>query len=480
MASQFASFGQGQPVGAPGPTTGQILGKKGLLGYLAGGAIQNSTAPFSGGGNVSPNNLPGGLNLGKGQKSLGINAKSPDQNVTTPSNTIPSNQVSPSQGNSGSSLQSNPPAQPVKPFVPQHTNPAAFSYNGGVNGVGQTYPGFNPSTMGANGGNSGTGTTGYGGTVPTALSALFSAANNQNAIDAINKQEQQQLGDIQNQAGLGTTLQGGRSGQIENIAQNAISNLLTSRGQQIGAAESALGAVAPTTVPYSTQYISPATGLPVSAGGGGGAYSLPTDAQTLVNTLAQQVQNGQMTYDQAVSNLSIYGPAGISALTQALGPNFNVNASTASAATTQAGQQIQTAMNSANQSLTTLQNLYQSLPGFSQSGIPGLNQFSNSIESMLGSSQLSSYKAALSDARAQLEGVLTATGSATPTDAASMASTYLPDNMTPSQLASNIQTVQSLMQQKASAFTSSGATTNSGSSGSVVTNSNGQVTSASF
>ncbi len=146
--ANFSSFGA-QPVGTAGPTTKQI--GKGLSSIFAGGPMQPSTAPFAGGGNVSPNNLPGGLNLGKGIKSLGINAKSPDQNVTTPSNTIPSNQISPSQGNSGSSLQSNPPAQPVQPFAPQPMNPAAFSYNGGVNGLGETYPGFNPSTTGPNG-----------------------------------------------------------------------------------------------------------------------------------------------------------------------------------------------------------------------------------------------------------------------------------------------------------------------------------------
>lgn len=227
-------------------------------------------------------------------------------------------------------------------------------------------------------------------------------------------------------------------------------------GQQ-GTQQSGQGAVVGALAPVS-QYgalTNPTTGTAISGGTSGSV--LPQSAQTLVNTLAQQVQNGQMTQSQALSELTAYGPAGVSALTQALGPTFNTNNSNNSATTTQAGQVVQTAMTAANLSLGTLQSLYQSLPGFSTTGIPGLNSITNNIESLLGSSQLSSYKAALSDARAQLEGVLTATGSATPTDAASMASTYLPDNMTPSQLVANIATVKSLMQQKSGSFQGSGA-----------------------
>ena len=283
----FASFGQ-QPVGTAGPTTGSIIKsvanapKKGtfLLANLAGGIGQNSTVPFAGGGNASPNNLNAGLNLGKGIKSLGINAKSPNQNVTPPANTIPSNQVSSSQGNSGGGLgsykgvQINPgtqaqiqaqmaaidakqsaPQTPQTPQTPAQNPQTANTYSGGVNAYGQTLPGYTPQSSGSTSGTTGTGTTGagtsgttgYGGTVPTTLSALFNAANNMKDINAVTAQEQKLLGDYASTPGLPDNIYQGRAGQVEQIGNSLIQNLLTARGQQIGAAQSALGAVAPIT-----------------------------------------------------------------------------------------------------------------------------------------------------------------------------------------------------------------------------------------
>lgn len=246
----------------------------------------------------------------------------------------------------------------------------------------------------------------------------------------------------------------------EQAALQGTGQQLTAQNQTTNGLIGAAGLAAPIQAPYSNQIIDPTTGQPI---GGGAAGTLPAAAQNAVNTYAQQVLNGQMTRDEAQSLLSAYGPAGTNALTSALGSNFNTNASNASAATTQQGQQLQTAATATNAALTTLQQLYDNLPV--TTGIPGINSIGNTIASKLGSSELSTYNQTLADARAQLQGVLTASGAATPTGAESAALTYLPDNMTPEQLKANIANVQQLVQQKVSSFTNSGQQPSGSSSG---------------
>lgn len=245
------------------------------------------------------------------------------------------------------------------------------------------------------------------------------------------------------------------------------SNLVGAANTQQGLNQSGLlgaaGLAQPQLAGFNQQSFNPLTG---QFGSGGQSGSLPLEAQNAVNTYAQQVKSGQMTRADAESRLSAYGVAGTNALTQALGQDFNTNASNASAGTTQQGQQLQTAASATNQALATLQTLYNGLPSTSSTSIPGINGVSNSINSLLGSSALTTYKQTLADARAQLQGVLTASGAATPTGAESAALTYLPDNMSPDQLKQAISNVQQLIQQKVASFTQSGqqnnATTNSG------------------
>ena len=258
------------------------------------------------------------------------------------------------------------------------------------------------------------------------------------------------------QAGL---IQQNQGTQLEGLTAAQTANQATGQSYL-----DAAGKAAPVQVPYSNQYINPQTGQSV---GGGSAGQLPPDAQNVVNTYAQQVKSGTMTRADAESRLGAYGVAGINALTNALGTDFNTNASNASAGTTQQGQQLQTAANATNQALTTLQSLYNSLPTTSTTGIPGVNAAGNFVEKLLGSSALTTYKQTLADARAQLQGVLTASGAATPTGAESAAMTYLPDNMSPDQLKQAIGNVQTLIQQKVKSFTNSGNQSNSssGSSG---------------
>ena len=93
--------------------------------------------------------------------------------------------------------------------------------------------------------------------------------------------------------------------------------------------QAGITAATPTQVGYDMQYVNPITGQLV---GGGSVGTLPQTALDIVNTYAQQVQNGQMTRADAESKLSAYGVAGTNALSQALGSGFNTVTSDANAA----------------------------------------------------------------------------------------------------------------------------------------------------
>lgn len=265
------------------------------------------------------------------------------------------------------------------------------------------------------------------------------------------------------QQGRGQVLQNQYLSQQDAYAQQyagATAQENAATGQQ-SAQQSGLGAAAGFSAPVA-QYgalTSPVTGQAISGGGSNGV--LPAQAQSFISNLSQQIKNGQMTRAQAESELSAYGPAGLQALNSALGPNFNTNASNASAGTTAVGQQIQTAAVSTNKALDTLSSAFSSLPGFETGGVPATNSIANWIASQFGSSALTQYKTNLADARSQLIGVLNSSGG-TPTGNEATANQYLPDNMTKAQFDQNVGTAQSpgivrqLIQQKVGSFTQSG------------------------
>lgn len=233
-------------------------------------------------------------------------------------------------------------------------------------------------------------------------------------------------------------------------------------GAQLGqqALTSAIGAAAPTQLPYNVQYVNPLTGLPI----GGGTSSTMNDA---VSNIITKVKNGTMGYDAGVNALSAYGQAGVNALQQGLGADFNIQESNARAAaqgastlqTGTTGGQITKAAESANSALTKLETDFGNLPTFQTGGLPGTNNIANSIARFFGEGALSTYETTLNDARAQIAAVLGSAGNITPTDADTMAKSYLPDNMTPQQLKSKVDAARALIQQKVSAYTSTGGTT---------------------
>jgi hypothetical protein len=173
------------------------------------------------------------------------------------------------------------------------------------------------------------------------------------------------------------------------------------------------------------------------------------------------VQSGSMTRADAESELSAYGPAGLSALNSALGSGFNTNASNSSAATTATGQQLQTQQTAANAALDTLQQDFSQLGLLTgATGFNPANSVEQSIAGLFGNAAVSQYQTTLQEARAKISGVLSASGGITPSNADIMAKDYLPDGMTPSQIPAKIAAAKTLMQQTVNSFTQSGQQNN--------------------
>lgn len=243
-------------------------------------------------------------------------------------------------------------------------------------------------------------------------------------------------------------------------AKDILQSTITGQGQQLQGLQAAGGLASPIQVPYSNQVVSPLTGEPIQIGQGN------TGLAGQIPNLAKSVLNGSVSYDQAVSQLG-----GIPTLSNQLlqeiqktNPNFNVAQSNANqAAQGQAltqnitqGRALNLAANSANAALDKLQTDFGNLPFGEKSGLPFMIGMEQWMGKQFGEQALATYQTTLSDARAQLAGVLTSSGAVSPTGAEDMAKTYLPDNMTPSQLASKITAARALVAQKVQAFTQTG------------------------
>lgn len=288
--------------------------------------------------------------------------------------------------------------------------------------------------------------------------------NVQSAREDLSKFQQaqaQKIADIRSEP-IPLEFQQGRAQVVQQAAaekekalETGVQNALTSQQQELGALGTAAGLAQPAQVPYSNQFLSPLNGQPINNGQSGGSLN------EQVGLIAEKVKNGSMSYDQGVSALSGYGQGGLNALQQALGPNFDIVSSNAKAAANAAstlqtgttGGQLSKAADSALAALDKLEKDFGNLGALQTQGLPGTNSIANFIAGSLGQGALSQYQTTLADARAQLEGVLTATGATTPTGAEEMAKTYLPDNMTPTQLKEKLAAARALIQQKVGAFT---------------------------
>lgn len=205
---------------------------------------------------------------------------------------------------------------------------------------------------------------------------------------------------------------------------------------------------------------SPATGQAISGGASGG--TLPASAQSFITSLATQVQNGQMTRDQATSQLSAYGPAGLSAFNSALGPNFNTVQSNANAASTATNlsntssqaQATQQSVSYANQVLDDLTTAYNAQGSLQKTGIPLVNAGANLLSQLsgFGISATQGYSSTQGEALAAISQAL-ASGGITPSSAGQIASSLIPPNATPDQIATAKQYLQTFLSQRQQTYT---------------------------
>lgn len=268
----------------------------------------------------------------------------------------------------------------------------------------------------------------------------------------------------QNQAAQQTAIATGAQTQLLGIdkqltAQNqAATGLNNAASTAQGALNIGAGVAAPVQQPYGNMLVDPVTGQPIQQNGASG------NVNDAVSLQVQRVMNGTSSYDQAAQALQAYGQAGVNALQQALGPNFDIAQSNANAAAkaqalgtnvTQ-GVAAERAMNSATAALDKLDTELTKLSPIYKGGVPLTNAIASDIANFLGQNAVSQYQSTLNDARQQVAAVLTAIGASTPTDAMSSARGYLPDGMTPAQQTEKVKAVKELMQQKVDAYKTTG------------------------
>ncbi len=282
--------------------------------------------------------------------------------------TTPSNQNSPITGllSPHASLASSLSAGPVTSIttnadgtmVTKHANPQDLASDTitppdkNLNGSDSTTGGYN-QTSGLGAGSAPTGTplpssqTQNTSGTPTASGLLSKVAGfsnpDQGLQDLYTKQKEldtQYANDIGDAMNTPTDLntQNARVSQIQNNYNAAKADLastyqanLAERGQNIGAAESALSsATSQTSAPYGTPLFNPATGTVTLGGQPIGANNQFTPDQQM-SSLAQAVANNSMSYSTAYSQLSsAFGPTVANTFLskiQAINPQFNVNAS---------------------------------------------------------------------------------------------------------------------------------------------------------
>lgn len=454
----------GKPMTAPLTTsTPQVIAAASKV--TSPNAPTNTATPFNGG--ATPNGLFNGAsapvppNTGYGTNDAPMSVLPPQAPTNQP---VTSHSVTDAAGNTTTqkydTSATNTDANTAPPITPTPTPPSQNNLNTATSGL------FNTAS-----GNTALGQAGNAVTqkYEDLINPILRGTTGQEIGDRSTGTQQVGEGNAQLAAAAGGALIQGLTNQ-ENAELAGTGQALTAQSQQANALNQAGALSTPNNqflqVPYSNQLLD-SQGNPVN--GGGTTGTLPAAAQSFVNSLATQVQNGQMTRDEATSQLAAYGTAGLQALNTALGSGFNTNASNASAATTATGQQIQTAADSTNKALDTLSSSFSALNGLQTGGIPLTNSIAQWIGSNLGDSALTQYKTNLADARSQLIGVLNSSGG-TPTGNESTANQYLPDNMTPAQFTQNVGTVQNpgivrqLIAQKVASFTGSGSQTNSNAS----------------
>lgn len=277
-------------------------------------------------------------------------------------------------------------------------------------------------------------------TFPGLIGGLTSRAQDNSEVERANRELQglrtryaSEVGNIEStpiplefQQGR-TQVLGRQFASQEAAAQSALTNALTARGQDINALGTAAGLAAPVQVPFSNQFIDPATGQPILGNTSGGL-------QEAVNNVVSRLQAGTMTYNDALSALSGYGQGGVNALQQSLPPNFNVAQSN-----TLAGLQgsIGPAFQFAEKAINNVEEILKNLGPAQGTNIPAINSVGNWFSTTfgVGSEKTREYIGAVQALRNAYAALLAASKGGTPTDYSNQALAEIPNEPTPNDIA---------------------------------------------
>lgn len=425
-----------------------------------------NTAYFSSSSGVTGNNankpLPLSSSIGSmsSSGSVGVQAKSPSNNLKPVSNTLPAGQQSSAGSYKGVAINSGTDAQiasqiasidrggataPLAP-LPQintgnsssstSTKPPKHAPIPGENGVkytpnnglyGQLITGLANKSLHPS--NEYTKAQDYAQKTNSAL--LKSRTNEsqslaQNFLNPIPLQFQQgraqvlQSQYLQQQAALAGAFQG---------ATNLISGANTQQGLQQQALQGAASLAAPQQVPYGTQYLSPVTGQPLDGTGGDFAMAMGTYAQALANNQPAAIPSSVTSNPVLMAQLIQQA--------KTINPNFNYNTALGTASAQQSNVQVggtagvqanQQVFNQAYGAYTQLQNSVSNIDQFGnllvqtmqQGGInPTDVKYANeklaTIRGQLSSAQQAVYDNTLASLRSRVSGLLAAGGSEVPT-----------------------------------------------------------------
>lgn len=266
----------------------------------------------------------------------------------------------------------------------------------------------------------------------------------------------------------------------------------TQQGLQQQGLTSAIGAYQPQLGQYGQTYYQPGQ---AGQGEQGGNIQLTGQASTDVNNLASAVNNGTISYQSALSQLSGYGTAVANQLLpaiQKINPSFNINQANAQAAAqvsnTQMAGQVSALVDKSNSILDTLPAKFDALGITQKTGSDIATQISNNLSNAtgIGVTQTQDYVRTLNEAKATIQSILSSAVNLGVNTGGATADSLLPMNMTKEGLTTAISTIKDIQEKTKKALANlanaSGGSQTGGSTGAsnVQYNSDGSVKSISF
>jgi hypothetical protein len=281
--------------------------------------------------------------------------------------------------------------------------------------------------------------------------AGFTRAVGQAKLDATTNPEYS----IDTGIGLGNRISQNTGLQMQELTDTAagLANLAntanTQQSLQQSGLTSAAGFAQPDQVSYGTQYINPLTGESING-------EINGNINDSVNGVVQKLQNGEMTYNDALNALSGYGQGGVNALQKALPQGFNIAQSNALG-----GVQgtVGPAYDYAEVALKNVEDLMKELPSIQNTNIPLLNQITQgfSQKTGIGSEATRAVVGAVNTLRNAYASLLASSKGGTPTDYSSQAIAEIPDNPTPNDIVALRKNLETLGQARKNIYGNAGS-----------------------